>query len=272
MNLRHRSLSGILLVLSPVLLLGCLPPPAIGGAETRHEETLQTRPNATVRLEVLEPKDMEPKGMVLLLPGGGGDINPHNLVVRAAPQIARLGYIAVVMDSPSDRRSMDFKYRLSSEEHHADMKKAIDYVHGRYPQKSLFLLAFSAGNTSAAILASRSGDLKLSGIVFMGGAWQLFDDHNMLDRFARIPYPVLLVHHENDACGQCLFAGARKYYGLLETKGRNDFLALQGGSLATRIGDACGPYHHHAFEGLESKVVRAVVDWMEGKGAPKLIE
>ena len=35
-----------------------------------------------------------------------------------------------------------------------------------------------------------------------------------------------------------------------------------------RYGNQGGPYHYHAFEGLEDKVVNAVIDWMDGRKIP----
>ena len=71
--------------------------------------------------------------------------------------------------------------------------------------------------------------------------------------------PVLVVHHEQDACRYCLY---RDIPGLMEKLGaapRKQLMAFRGGN---DRGDACQAFAYHGFNGLEREVVTQIAAWL----------
>jgi alpha/beta superfamily hydrolase len=243
------------------LIAGCA-----AGNYTQNDVKISIREKVTVKLEVYEPKDKEPRGVAIMFPGGGGQIAGSNFVVRKTPQFVEQGYAVAIMDVPSDMWNLPVEFRWTAK-HQEDIKKVVGYIKDRYPQKPVFMIAFSNGNYSTMNFPVFYPEGSISGTIFLSAGWGCIEQW----RFAKMPYPVLLVQHENDTCNCFNFRFAKEYYEKLDAVGRKDLLAVQGGSLTMRQGNQCGPYHYHAFEGLEDKVTKAVIDWMDGRQIPQVI-
>ena len=69
----------------------------------------------------------------------------------------------------------------------------------------------------------------------------------------------LVVHHKDDTCKSTPFQAAEyshKHYG-------NDFIVMEGG---TSLGNACGPFAHHGYNGIERETVDAIKEWVKRGG------
>ena len=259
------------------------PAKPIASVKAQNIVKIDVRPDVTVRLAIFEPS-IEPKGIALLFPGGNGAGENsfggkffgkiglgHNFNVRTAPSFAEWGYVVAIMDAPSDKYAgMSPGYRASPQ-HHADIKTVIKYLKDTYKQKPLFLSAFSMSNVSVASISAKNDDLNISGVILLSGVWKSIMDKGLIHDYAAISYPVFIVHHVNDACSICPFESAKTYFDLLKTKGRKDLLAVTGGTPYPQA-TVCGPLHYHGYPYREDSVVKAIVDWMDGKEVPKEIK
>jgi len=76
----------------------------------------------------------------------------------------------------------------------------------------------------------------------------------------RIRVPVLVVHHEKDACENCRADEA----GLIVRGVRNapvkKLVLVNGGSGAR--GNPCEPFHYHGYIGMEQEAVNVVAGWV----------
>jgi len=75
----------------------------------------------------------------------------------------------------------------------------------------------------------------------------------------RIRVPVLVVHHEQDACALCSFADVPALMARLRNAPRSQLLAFTGGDSR---GDPCEAFAHHGFNGLERDVVQQIAAWI----------
>jgi hypothetical protein len=253
-------------------------------ASIRSQEivAVNVRPDVEIKLAIIVPS-AEPKGIMLMFPGGdgagsnsfsgkpGGAIGlGDNFVVRTAPAFVRQSYIVAIMDAPSDQSfGMSKKFRESAQ-HHQDVRKVIEFLKARYKQKPLYPAAFSMSNVSVVSLAAKNSDLPISGVIFISGVWKSIIYFGEISNYSFLAYPVLVVHHKDDACGSCLVDGANTFYDLLKTKGRKNIVIAQGGAPYS-MAHPCGPLHYHGYAGMEDIVVRIIVNWMDGEETPKEI-
>lgn len=78
----------------------------------------------------------------------------------------------------------------------------------------------------------------------------------------KLRIPVLVVHHEQDACSHCAFQEAPKLMEKLSNAPRKHLLPITGGE---NRGDACKAKSYHGFNGLEKEVVRQIASWIDAK-------
>ncbi len=257
---------------TPHLLLGVLLLIALARAHAQIEPKvvdLPTRPGVTQRLLVLAPP--EPKAAVVLFAGGHGGLQifPNgsmkwgegNFLVRTRQLFAAQGLLVAVIDAPSDRQSPPYLGgQRQRPEHAADIKAVIRWVRetARVP---VWLVGTSRGTQSVAYLATElAGDQGPDGIVLTASI--ITDPRGRpvpampLDK---IRVPVLVVHHEQDACASCAFAGMPALMGKLTGAPRSQLLAFTGGESR---GDPCEAFAYHGFNGIEAQVVKQTADWL----------
>ena len=233
---------------------------------------LATR-GATLNLLVGRPQGVV-KRAVLLFPGGKGAgmfrkredgfrlLN--NSLVRNAPRFAREGFVAAIVDAPSDHASgMSDAFRTGTE-HLTDVQAAVEHL-AKEGIQEIHLVGTSRGTLSVAYLATQLKHPRVKGYVLTSG----------MDSVASMPLdeiaaPVLVVHHTEDACQVTTYAGARAAYARLAKSTRKHFISVSGGD--TPISGPCAPLHAHGFLGKETEVVRAIAQWMRGEAAPSWIK
>jgi hypothetical protein len=71
--------------------------------------------------------------------------------------------------------------------------------------------------------------------------------------------PVLVVHHELDACRVTLFSDLDKLKVALNPNAVHEVMVFQGG--VTR-GDPCEAMAYHGYNGIEPEVVRKISEWV----------
>jgi len=262
-----RSKASKRILLIAALLLAAIKP---GHAQIAQKVVdIPTRPGITQRMIVLAPA--EPRAAVILLAGGHGGLQifPNgsmkwgegNFLVRSRQRFAEQGLLVAVVDAPSDRQAPPFLQGFRQRpEHGADIRAVITWLR-ETAKVPVWLVGTSRGTQSAGYIATESsGPDGPDGIVLTSTI--LTDDKGRavpampLDR---IRVPVLVVHHEQDACALCSFADVPALMARLRNAPRSQLLAFTGGDSR---GDPCEAFAHHGFNGLERDVVQQIAAWI----------
>ena len=230
---------------------------------------MPTRPGVTQRMLVLAPA--EPKAAVVLLAGGHGGLQlfPNgsmrwgegNFLVRSRQLFADQGLLVAVVDAPSDRQSPPYLQGFrQTPEHAADIKAVVAWLREN-AKVPVWLVGTSRGTQSAAYVATElSGQDGPDGLVLTSTI--LSDKRGRpvpAMPLGKIKVPVLVVHHEQDACSSCAFTEVPTLMSKLSNAPRSQLLAFQGGE---NKGDPCEAFAYHGFNGLEAEVVRQTADWL----------
>lgn len=231
---------------------------------------IPTRDGVTQRFILIKPE--RPVATVILFAGGHGglQISPQgkiksgkgNFLVRSRQLFAEQGLVVAVVDAPSDHQGSPYLSNFRQRpEHAADIKAVIAWLR-QDAKLPVWLVGTSRGTQSAAYIATQLSDKSgPDGIVLT--STMLTDaagDRAVPDMpLERITIPVLVVHHEQDACKHCRFALIPGLLAKLIATPRKELLAFRGGK---NIGDACQAQAYHGFNGIESEVVTAVTRWI----------
>ena len=230
---------------------------------------LPTRDGVTQRLLVLDAPS--PRAAAILFAGGhgglriGDDGEPRwgrrNFLVRSRALFVERGVTVAIIDTPSDRASPPFLagFRQSAG-HVADVRAVIAWLRER-TRAPVWLVGTSRGTQSAAFVATAlPGADGPDGVVLTASI--LRDDRGRpvtAMPLERVRVPVLVVHHEDDACRACPFARTSDLMARLAHVARRELLPIRGGA---SVGDPCEALAHHGFNGREEEVVERTVAWM----------
>lgn len=230
---------------------------------------IPTRPGVTQRMLVLTPA--MPKAAVILFTGGNGSLQissdatlrsgKNNFLIRNRQAFASRDLLVVAVDAPSDRQYSPYLSGFrQTQEHVADIQAVINWIRSQ-TKVPVWLIGTSRGTQSAAFVATQlntpdgpDGLVLTSTIVTddMGVAVPAMQLEN-------IHIPVLVVHHEQDACKHCAYTGASAMLGKFSAAPRKQLLSFTGGS---SIGDPCEAKAYHGFNGLDADVVGQIADWI----------
>lgn len=241
-------------------------------AQSKEVIDLPTRPDVTQRVLLVAPA--APQAVALLFAGGHGGLGlypngsmrwgDNNFVVRTRELFVERGLAVAVVDAPSDRQRSPFLsgWRQSAE-HAEDIGRLVEALRGRMGVP-VWLVGTSRGTQSVAHLATvLEGRRAPDGIVLTSSI--LVDDGTPAVTampLERIRQPVLVVHHEADACALCPYSAVPALIGGLKASARAELLAFKGG---ISTGPVCAALAHHGFNGIEAEVVDAIVRWMRAR-------
>ncbi|MCX7902604.1 MAG: alpha/beta hydrolase [Burkholderiaceae bacterium] len=230
---------------------------------------IPTRPGVTQRMVVLSPP--QPRATVILFAGGHGGLQifrngsfrwgEGNFLVRSRRLFAEQGLQVIVVDAPSDRQTPPFLagYRQRPE-HVQDVKAVMAWARAQ-AKVPVWLIGTSRGTQSAAYVATEAaGPEGPDGLVLT--ATILKDSRSRpvpAMPLERLRIPVLVVHHEQDACAYCLFADMPALMDKLADVPRLELLTFRDGR---NQGEPCEAFSHHGFNGLEAEVVARVAAWI----------
>ncbi len=230
---------------------------------------IPTRPRVTQRLLVLGPKN--PKAVAILLPGGHGGLQissngslgwgKGNFLVRSRQLFADQGLLVAIVDAPSDRQAPPYLSGFrGTREHIADLKAIIAWARKRL-DAPVWLVGTSRGTESAAYAATYlTGHDGPDGIVLTSTILNDSKEFSVPSlQLDRIRVPVLVVHHVDDGCNHCPYAGVSRLMEQLVNSPKKQLVPIKGG---TSQGDPCEAYAYHGFNGVESEVVKKVSLWM----------
>lgn len=251
----------------------------VGPLEPGHEiVTLDTRPGITMRVLLAVPS-VAPKGSFIFFPGGSGQLVGEDGQVRqgfsgqeGTRLIAEQGFVAVLVDWPSDQVQGGSDQFRVSQAHTEDIKRVIEFVSHKWP-KPIFLVGHSLGTISAAHFAAVVKDDRISGVVLTGSDGADRRRGKRIVYLSSLPlqnitYPVLFVHHRDDGCYG--LHDVRQLHNRVINSRKLGFIEVVGG--AAPQGDPCrGGKNFHTFMGREREVINAIADWASGKPVAETI-
>jgi pimeloyl-ACP methyl ester carboxylesterase len=210
------------------------------------------------------------KATLILLPGGAGGIgrvgdagwpDGGNFLVRSAPMFAAAGYNLAIMARPTDMEDMDYGFR-TSRAHVDDLRRVAQMAKQKFGAP-VWLVGTSRGTVSAAVASIEMRDEALiDGIVLTSSVTNLRKRAGAVPTLSldRIRVPVLVVHHEKDACENCRPDEAGLIVRGLTNAPVKKLVMVNGGSGAR--GNPCEPFHYHGYIGMEQEAVNIVAGWI----------
>lgn len=238
--------------------------------------TVKTRPEVTQSIFLWEPYTQTPDVVIVLFPGGSGNValevkdgraeatRPY-VFSRQRETLAQPQFAVVVIDAPSDQKDMDQEFRRSAK-HLTDIDVVVREVRNLFPKARLVVMGHSRGTVSAGYVSRALGE-QVSAVVLLSGLYQAtppgppgqpFGPGLSELNLGSLKSPVLIVHHAQDACPPTPLAAAEKASEKLP-------MIKVSGSVEASSGPPCGPGTNHWFVGMEKATGEQVVNWLTGK-------
>ena len=197
---------------------------------------------------VLNAVNAQPKFVVMLFPGGNGQMNPHlddgrvaygfsgNFVIRGREFIVDDEFATVATNSTSDEPRV---------------QALIDDIKRRYPNAQIFLMGTSRGTIATVKLAPFLAD-KIAGVIHTSSMGSSIYSLNAKDYKNR----QLIVHHRNDQCRVTRYNSAEHAHEAYGT----ELITMEGGFSE---GDPCEAFAHHGYRGIERETMDAIKQWIK---------
>jgi hypothetical protein len=205
---------------------------------------------------------------VVLYSGAGGGYgkvgedgwpNNMNFLIRSARLFAAHPFNVILVGRASDVPSLDGLTRIG-DDHHLDNQAIFRAIKAK-SAAPIWLVGTSMGTISATAAAIRDSGSNIAGIVLTSSvtAYRVKGAVPTQD-LAKIKVPVLVLHHERDACKTCTPYEAKDIAGGLKNSPIKKTVLVSGGNGAS--GDACEALHHHGFIGMEKEAIDLIARWV----------
>lgn len=199
---------------------------------------------------VLDTRSESPKYVVILYPGGTGQVDPrmvngqlvyrarNSFLLRARPFLVDDEFAAVATNATSTPQRV---------------QALLDDLKQRFPAAHIYPIGTSRGTFDTLALAEYladkiAGEIHTSSLAAVGS----FDATKYRNRH-------LLVHHADDGCRVTPFAAAERSHACFGTP----LIVMQGGDAQ---GDPCQSFGHHGYNGIEKATVDAIKQWIRRGG------
>jgi len=211
-----------------------------------------TRPDATATL--------------IILPGGhsgtgktaDGKPSSGNTLVRLRDYFYGQKFNVLIVFRPSDMDVMEYNYRVSST-HMKELDNVVDYAAQSY-KKPVWVIGMSRGSVSGTAVAIALGDKKVQGLVLVSSITNTKQGAISTQNIEELKIPVLVVHHEQDACNYCSPSQAKKIPEYLKSSPYKRAYIVNSGS--DPRGDVCDTYHWHGLINSELESAKLISDWI----------
>jgi hypothetical protein len=196
---------------------------------------------------ILNYKNLSPKYVVILFPGGNGNMDPRmedgklvygykgNFVIRTRKYIVDDEFSTVATNSTQSPERI---------------QAILDDLKNRFPSAKIYLMGTSKGTHDTMALAGYLSD-KIAGEIHTSSLPTIssFNPTQYKNR-------QLVVHHKNDNChatGYNNAAASHDKYG-------TELITMDGG---ISVGDLCEPFAHHGYNGIEKETIDAIKNWVK---------
>ncbi len=207
-------------------------------------------PNGDSVPYILDSAGGSPKYVLILFPGGNGQVNPYmrdgrlvysyrgNFLLRSRKFFVDPDFVTVTTDASDSE---------------ARIQAVLDDIARRFPGAKVYLAGTSNGTGPTMRLSPYLQD-RIAGAIHSSSRAQIysFDASQYRNRH-------LVIHHANDWCRVTPYSAALRSH----EKFGNDFIAMEGGF---STGDECGAFAHHGFNGIERETVEAIKGWIRKGG------
>jgi len=210
---------------------------------------------------------------VVLYSGGGGGYGKigedgwpgsNNFLIRSATLFAAHPFNVVLVGRATDVPELDGPTRIG-DNHDLDNQAIFRAIKAK-STAPIWLVGTSMGTISAAAAAIRDNGGYVAGVVLTSSVTSSrIRGAVPSQELEKIKVPVLVVHHENDACKNCTPHEAKGIAGGLKNSPIKKTVLVSGG--ADPSGDPCGPVHYHGYIGMEKEVVDLIAAWIESPSA-----
>jgi pimeloyl-ACP methyl ester carboxylesterase len=207
---------------------------------------------------------------VVLLTGGAGGIGlkdgvptSNNFLIRSRDHFAGHKFNIAVVGRPSDIQDLDYPSRISAE-HVEDLRRVVSYLK-KDTALPVLLVGTSRGSVSATAAAIAFGNQELAGIVLTASVTSASKAGAVpQQRLDAVRIPVLVLHHQYDACWVCRPREVPRIISGLKNAPVKKLVMVDGGG--DPRGDPCEPLHWHGFIGMEKEAVDIIGDWIKNPG------
>lgn len=232
--------------------------------------TVSARRGATQRFLVIAPvAPVQIRASVILFAGSSGHLGltdygairelSGNFLVKTRNNFVEQGILVAVVDTPSDRVSLD-NFR-TSRAHAVDIGAVIAWLRAA-ADVPVWLVGTSRGTISAAGAAAHLAADGPDGIVLTSTVFGPSKKGTVYQADLKaLRMPVLVVHHKDDGCVVTPYNKTAAFMRKISGARKAELITIEGG--AGNIGDACGARSPHGFLGLENKVVKQITDWIK---------
>ena len=202
-----------------------------------------------------------PKALVLLYPGGGGQLHlkddgqtkNHHTFVRSAGLWAQYQIDAVLVDTPYDLGDLKRGNFRERQDHLQRVAEVVRF----YKEKTklpIWIFGHSMGTSTATNFVNESPGLAklLNGMVIAGTVRTatLGDD---------VTLPVMAIHHRDDACAGTPISASRNII-----EGRREGLVSQFELIEGGIteGNVCDSFAYHGFNQIEDEFIKRAAQFI----------
>ncbi len=265
MSIHYRFFSPVLLSVMFIVL---------GDKLLAAEQVLKMKSTSGAKLRTLLVGDPETaKANVMLLTGGNGVLKisgkgeiknkTNNFVVRTRKLFADAGFLAAVVDAPTDRRASPGLldgFRASAE-HGTDLAKVARKLN-KLNGKSVFVVGTSRGTVSAVNVALGKTNGIIVGVVLTSSIAKPNKKGKSLKDLPleRLKVPVLFVHNKGDKCKTTRLSDVSPIVDELKESGVKAELFVV--SSTKKTSKHCRGGSPHGFLGLEDQVIKRIDDWI----------
>lgn len=238
--------------------------------------TVNSERGATIRLLLTGDASNARANLILLAGGDGrvlisgeGKIGWHrgNFLVRSRALFATKGFLAAVMDAPSDRKKepgLLGGFRISPE--HADDLARAAAALGALNGKPVIVVGTSRGTVSAAHFAARHKPGTLHAAILTSSLVRRNRKGTWIQQvpLRQIAIPVLFVHNSHDRCRFTLLNDIKPIVARMKQAGvKTDLIVVASKKKA--VANDCQGKTPHGYLGIEAQVVSKIAQWIKDK-------
>jgi len=218
-------------------------------AEEELITTAQDKSGETIPY-ILNSENYSPKYVVILFPGGNGNMDPHmqdgklvygfkgNFVIKARKYLVDNEFATVATNSTQGEERI---------------QALINDINKRFPASKIYLMGTSNGTFDTLSLTGYLSD-KIAGIIHTSSLRQI----STLDA-SKYKNRQLIVHHKDDTCRVTPLSAAEASHNKYGT----ELIVMEGG---ISVGDPCEPLAHHGFNGIVKETVDSIKNWIRQAG------
>ena len=225
------------------------------------------RPND--HIPILQNKKTNDAINLILIPGGNsgtGEIkngipSSQNFLVRSRGDFDSAGFNTYILFRAKSvaPNAMATTYR-NDKEHMREIQSLIKHITSNN-SGPIWLVGTSMGTISAISAALQLTNSNIKGLVLTASITKKAPGNLASQSLQEIKLPVLMIHHEADACFACIPTEAKYLFMNFKNSQNKDFKMFGGGGPVS--GDPCNNQHWHGFIGIESQVTAHIVKWIK---------